>query len=412
MKYRHFTGTLQQEANMKFHYSNGTEVLGELDAELIALHIMENPGGQHLVWSNGMTDWKDAREVSSISDLLIPQSSVPDQAPSQAPSVLPEDIQPVASKADTARSSSAPAGSYEAPTPAPRPRRRVLWLSIAGVVLVAAALAVYFVTRGDNDVEMVNSTDLREYPEKTISEESQEQGDGGVRTHSSQVPDGFKKLLRQKTLFAVDYEDLVIESTELNTGWWEISVHNGNNSRYGGDPDIMPHLGTYRYYPPTGMLQYYEVSDDTWYDWTGEGTEEFGANALSEEEDKSVRRFVLDFVRASNSNDVGALMEFYASSVDYYSWGESPKSKIRGDKEKYFKRWPVRDYSVRTADISIAVGDMGGVYYVSFVMDYSVRDPSNDRERNGKSNFEMTIVTKDDQGNMGGGLWISRERSE
>jgi hypothetical protein len=285
--------------------------------------------------------------------------------------------------------------------------------SIAGAgVLSIAAIVLLAITITPETGTGFGETLSQEGEDSAMYEGNQEQGVGSDGTNSSELPDGFEQMLRQKKLFAVDFEDLVIESAELNTGWWEISVHNGNNAKYGGDSEVMPRLGTYRYYPPTGMLQYYEVSDDTWYDWTDEGTEELGDNELSEGEDKSVRSFVMDFARASNANDVDALMEFYAASVDYYSWGDSPKSKIRGDKEKYFKRWPVREYSVRRDDISITIGDMGGVYYVSFVMDYSVSHPADNRKSSGKSNVEMTIETKDNQSNTVTDLWITRERSE
>ncbi len=133
---------------------------------------------------------------------------------------------------------------------------------------------------------------------------------------------------------------------------------------------------------------------------------------LSAAERNSIEDFVYSFIRAQNQNDIDALMAFYADEVDYYSWGTVPRNRIREDKQAYFKRWPVRNYTVQSGEITITPTDMAGVYAVTYGLDYAVESPERGKQSSGLVTASLTLQTKSWDGDPDSDLHITKERSQ
>lgn len=256
----------------------------------------------------------------------------------------------------------------------------------------------------------------------SAADEEAATSDAGDAAASEQMDDGslpteFETMVRDGTLFSYAYDDLEIESEKLPDGWYEFWIYLMNQEPYGGDPQIASRVGTYRYHPASGELMIHDVVTDSYAPWTVEdrislGDEYGDGSGLSTMERNAIEDFVYAFVRAQNQNDLDALMKFYADEVDYYSWGTAPRKRIREDKEAYFKRWSVRDYTIQSGDITITSSDMAGVYYVSYGLDYAVESPARDAESSGLAYASLTIQTKSPDGDPDSGLLITKERSE
>ncbi len=80
-----------------------------------------------------------------------------------------------------------------------------------------------------------------------------------------------------------------------------------------------------------------------------------------------VRRFLTTWLAAWNTGDVTREMQCYAPSVNFYGKPYSPKN-IRKEKEYFYKRWAVRDYTI-SGDIACR----GDCREAPFTVEYNVR---------------------------------------
>jgi hypothetical protein len=123
-----------------------------------------------------------------------------------------------------------------------------------------------------------------------------------------------------------------------------------------------------------------------------------GAGAdLSEDDAKA---FVDRYMTAVNTSDVDRVAGLYADGADYYSWGPTPRVKIRDDKRLFYQRWPEHRYQ-RDGDLMIAHPAPGGIE-VTFPMRFEVRGAG----RSSAGRVEKTLGLE----RQGGEMVIVRER--
>ena len=124
-----------------------------------------------------------------------------------------------------------------------------------------------------------------------------------------------------------------------------------------------------------------------------------GNSTINDDETQS---FVQTYLAAGESSDLATSMNLYAESVDYFDQGIKPKSFLYTDKEGYFKRWPIRTYTLDSGVTTLS--DDGNTRQVRFDYTYRV-------ERTGKvlAGRAYTIL---DLKKVGGQLAITSERGK
>lgn len=100
--------------------------------------------------------------------------------------------------------------------------------------------------------------------------------------------------------------------------------------------------------------------------------------------------FVNTFYRTVESKDLASVLSLYEENVNYFDNGRRDRAFIRDDYIKYYKRWPSVSFAVGSVRVSNSASDNTAA--VSFEIQFSVRDPSSNRSRNGRASEEWTIA--------------------
>lgn len=105
-----------------------------------------------------------------------------------------------------------------------------------------------------------------------------------------------------------------------------------------------------------------------------------------------VHGFVTRYLAAGESSDLTEAMTLYADEVNYFDQGVKPRADIYKDKAGYFKRWPVRSYTL-DSDVS-TIYDTGATRQVRF--DYTYRVEKSDKTLAGRAYTVLDLERGDD----------------
>lgn len=86
-----------------------------------------------------------------------------------------------------------------------------------------------------------------------------------------------------------------------------------------------------------------------------------------------VSKFVEDYLRDGETQDVAAQMKYYAFPIDYFDHGTVDERFVEKDNNKYVKRWPERKYML-TAPVQFLASGKEGETIVEFPIAFSVRN--------------------------------------
>lgn len=86
-----------------------------------------------------------------------------------------------------------------------------------------------------------------------------------------------------------------------------------------------------------------------------------------------VNKFVADYLRDGETNDVAAQVKCFAYPVEYFDHGPVDQEFVLKDVRKYLKRWPQRKYTL-SQPVSFFAGGRAGETNVEFVIAYNVRN--------------------------------------
>ena len=103
------------------------------------------------------------------------------------------------------------------------------------------------------------------------------------------------------------------------------------------------------------------------------------------------------FVQAYSGADVDALAGLYADRVDYTNSGVISNAAVRAQAEKYFTRWPVRQWSLVGTANTVSLGT--SKKKVIFSATYDASDPQTNKRASGTAT-ETLIVATDPSGAM------------
>jgi hypothetical protein len=100
-----------------------------------------------------------------------------------------------------------------------------------------------------------------------------------------------------------------------------------------------------------------------------------------------VQKFIEDYLRAGESNDVGAQVRFFAFPVDYFEHGRVNATFLRQDTSSYVRRWPTRRYLL-TDPVRIT-GSSRDKVNAEFTIAFSVQNPK--RRATGRTSNSVTL---------------------
>jgi hypothetical protein len=100
-----------------------------------------------------------------------------------------------------------------------------------------------------------------------------------------------------------------------------------------------------------------------------------------------VQKFIEDYLRAGESNDVGAQIRFFAFPVDYFEHGRVNATFLRQDTASYVRRWPTRRYML--ADPVRITGSSRDKVNAEFTIAFSVQSPK--RRATGRTSNSVTL---------------------
>jgi hypothetical protein len=105
-----------------------------------------------------------------------------------------------------------------------------------------------------------------------------------------------------------------------------------------------------------------------------------------------VTKFVQDYLRDGESQDVSAQVKYYAFPVQYFDHGMVSEQFVADDTGKYVKRWPERKYSL-TAPVSFFASEKEGETNIEFTIAFELRsqERKNKNKASGRTKNRWTI---------------------
>ena len=107
-----------------------------------------------------------------------------------------------------------------------------------------------------------------------------------------------------------------------------------------------------------------------------------------------VNKFVADYLREAESNEVAVQVKCFAFPVMYFDHGSVDEQFVLKDVRNYLKRWPQRKYTL-TEPVSFFAGEREGETNVVFVIAYDVRNKNH--AASGKTKNWWTLRAEDDE---------------
>jgi V8-like Glu-specific endopeptidase len=109
---------------------------------------------------------------------------------------------------------------------------------------------------------------------------------------------------------------------------------------------------------------------------------------LSEHTRTAIEQFVVDYIKAGESNDDNQRNQYFASVVSrFYEHTNYSRSQIRSSDQQYYRKWPVRSYL--PIEGTFAVQEDGNLVFVTQVFSWTVMNPH--QRLSGKSKLFCTI---------------------
>ena len=108
---------------------------------------------------------------------------------------------------------------------------------------------------------------------------------------------------------------------------------------------------------------------------------------------EKVTRFVEEYLRDNETNDLATQLKYYAYPLDYFDHGRVGEKFVAKDNRNYMRRWPERKYAL-LGTVKFAAGPNDQVTLVEFPISFHVR--SRTREASGKTRNFWTIKPEGD----------------
>jgi hypothetical protein len=104
-----------------------------------------------------------------------------------------------------------------------------------------------------------------------------------------------------------------------------------------------------------------------------------------------VTKFVQDYLRDGETDDIAAQVRYFAYPVVYFDHGKKEGDFVTKDVENYVRRWPQRKYAL-VGPVSFFAGDEGTTT-IEFTFSFEVQSPTRKTKQNarGRARHQWTI---------------------
>jgi peptidoglycan hydrolase-like protein with peptidoglycan-binding domain len=111
-----------------------------------------------------------------------------------------------------------------------------------------------------------------------------------------------------------------------------------------------------------------------------------------------VNKFVQDYLRDAESDNVAAQVKYYAFPVRYFDHGTVPQQFVTQDTSNYVKRWPERKYTL-TGPVNFFAAGKEGETEVEFTIGFELRSAARTAKNRavGKTKNSWTIRAQGDE---------------
>jgi hypothetical protein len=111
-----------------------------------------------------------------------------------------------------------------------------------------------------------------------------------------------------------------------------------------------------------------------------------------------VSKFVQDYLRDAESEDVSSQARYYAFPVVYFDHGAVSEQFVMRDTSNYLKRWPERKYTL-TTPVSFFASDKEGETNIEFTIAFELRSKARTTKNKaaGRTKNSWTIRTEGDE---------------
>ena len=104
---------------------------------------------------------------------------------------------------------------------------------------------------------------------------------------------------------------------------------------------------------------------------------------------EEILSFVSDFFKANNDEDIDAFLRMFSTKPSYYSWGPTSLSKVKKDKQSFFRKWPEVEYApIGEPEV---IKKESNRFQVNINFDYYVRSMRRCKGQRGESSFKLGI---------------------
>ena len=115
-------------------------------------------------------------------------------------------------------------------------------------------------------------------------------------------------------------------------------------------------------------------------------------------DESNVRKFIGAYLKTFNKTDESALVDkFYAEEVNYYTWGPVTKDVIKKEKQEFFSKWPVLDYTL-AEDLQIKDAKQPNLKRVNFSINFLARNPQTGKQSQGLAMRIWTLRSRPVEG--------------
>ncbi|MGH7836420.1 MAG: YybH family protein, partial [Candidatus Binataceae bacterium] len=118
-----------------------------------------------------------------------------------------------------------------------------------------------------------------------------------------------------------------------------------------------------------------------------------GGREASEGSDSEVRTFVRKYLAIQNRGDVPALLELYASQVDYFGHPKVSREFILKDKENYYHQWVVEN--ALSGKIAVVDGPDRAEKVATFTVHFRATNPRLGKTSEGNATNVLTLRNND-----------------
>lgn len=111
-----------------------------------------------------------------------------------------------------------------------------------------------------------------------------------------------------------------------------------------------------------------------------------------------VSKFVQDYLREAETQDIATQVKYYAFPVHYFDHGAVSEEFVARDTSNYLKRWPDRKYTL-AAPVSFFASDKEGETNIEFTIAFELRSPvrKNRNKASGRTKNWWTVRPEGDE---------------